>query len=79
MSDFKSQRYIESYKFHHINTRKCRQCKDFSCEKACFKGIYKVVNKDTIPRSTVLEDREDSCLKCHMCTTACKLKAITID
>jgi formate hydrogenlyase subunit 6/NADH:ubiquinone oxidoreductase subunit I len=26
-----------------------------------------------------VEDREDRCVKCHMCTTACKSRAITID
>ena len=40
---------------------------------------YKVINKDSIPRCIVVEDREDRCVKCHMCTTACKLRAITID
>ena len=28
-----NQDNIESYKFHHIDTNKCRQCKDFSCEE----------------------------------------------
>ncbi|GAG26245.1 unnamed protein product, partial [marine sediment metagenome] len=49
------------------------------CEETCFRGIYEVINKDSIPKCTVVEDREDRCVKCHMCTTACKLRAITID
>ncbi|MFW9828977.1 MAG: hypothetical protein ACFFEY_15415 [Candidatus Thorarchaeota archaeon] len=70
---------IESYKFHHIDISKCKLCKDFSCEEACFRGIYEVINKQSIPKCIVVEDREDRCVKCHICTTACKLKAITID
>ena len=70
---------IESYKFHHIDTSKCRKCLSFDCEEACFRGIYKVIDKDTEPKSSVVEEREDMCVKCHMCTTACKLEAITID
>ena len=38
-----------------------------------------VLNKETEPMCVVVEDREDNCVKCHICTTACKLKAITID
>jgi Fe-S-cluster-containing hydrogenase component 2 len=70
---------IEDYKFHHINVSKCSKCSDFACEEACFRGIYKVINKDSTPRCVVVEDREDRCVKCHMCTTACKPRAITID
>ncbi len=73
------QTTIESYKFHHIDTSKCRECKEFSCEEACFRGIYRVINKETIPKCTVVEDWEENCVKCHICTTACKLRAITID
>ncbi|MFX1572123.1 MAG: ferredoxin [Promethearchaeota archaeon] len=70
---------IESYKFHHIDTLKCSECKNFSCEEACFRGIYKVINKNSKPKCTVVKDREEHCVKCHICTTACKSKAITID
>ncbi|MHA2006953.1 MAG: 4Fe-4S dicluster domain-containing protein [Promethearchaeota archaeon] len=79
MSEVEDQNNIESYKFHHVDISKCIQCKDFSCEEVCFRGIYEVINKDSSPRCTVVEDREDNCVKCHMCTTACKFKAITID
>jgi len=79
MSKAEQKEQIESYKFHHIDTSKCAICKDFSCEEACFRGIYEVINKDLTPKSIVVEDREDHCVKCHMCTTACKLRAITID
>lgn len=79
MSKVDQQTTIESYKFHHINTSKCKQCKEFSCEEACFRGIYEVINKETLPKCIVVEDREDRCVKCHICTTACKLKAIIID
>ena len=70
---------IESYKFHHIDTNKCKLCKTFDCEEACFRGIYEVINKDSEPKCIVVEDREGMCVKCHMCTTACKFEAITID
>jgi Fe-S-cluster-containing hydrogenase component 2 len=70
---------IESYKFHHIDTSKCLLCKKFSCENTCFRGIYKVINKESEPKSIIVKDREDLCVKCHMCTTACKLGAIIID
>jgi Fe-S-cluster-containing hydrogenase component 2 len=70
---------IESYKFHHIDVLKCSKCIEFSCEEACFRGIYEVINKDSVPKCIVVEDREDNCVKCHMCTTACKLRAIAID
>ena len=79
MNDTKSQASIESYKFHHIDTSKCLKCEKFSCEEACFRGIYHVINKDTEPKCIVLKEREDRCVKCHICTTACKLEAITID
>ena len=70
---------IESYKFHHIDVSKCLHCKEFSCEDACFRGIYEVIHKGTKPRSVVIEEREEMCVKCHICTTACKARAITID
>ncbi|MFX0017825.1 MAG: hypothetical protein ACFFAK_11250 [Promethearchaeota archaeon] len=79
MSEVKNQPNIESYRFHHIDTNKCRLCKDFSCEEACFRGIYEVINKNDQPKCIVIEEREDRCVKCHICTTACKLRAITID
>lgn len=79
MSEAKDQSHIESYKFHHIDVSKCRDCREFSCEEACFRGIYEVINKDSVPKCVVVEDREDRCVKCHMCTTACKSRAITID
>ncbi|MFX0027542.1 MAG: hypothetical protein ACFE8M_14165 [Candidatus Hermodarchaeota archaeon] len=79
MSEVKYQPNIESYRFHHIDTNKCKQCKDFSCEEACFRGIYEVINKIDQPKCIVIEEREDRCVKCHICTTACKLRAITID
>jgi len=79
MSKAEDQSSIESYKFHHIDVSKCQHCSEFSCEETCFRGIYEVINKDSIPKCTVVEDREDRCVKCHMCTTACKLRAITID
>ena len=65
--------------FHHIDKGKCRLCNEFSCEETCFRGIYEVVNKGSTPECIVVKDREDRCVKCHMCTTACKLRAITID
>ena len=79
MSEVDDRDTIESYKFHHIDISKCEQCKDFSCEEACFRGIYMVINKDSTPKCIVVEDREDRCVKCHICTTACKLKALKID
>ncbi len=79
MNNAQNDANVESYKFHHIDTSKCAQCEGFWCEKACFRGIYEVINKDTTPKSIVVENREDRCVKCHMCTTACKLRAITID
>jgi NAD-dependent dihydropyrimidine dehydrogenase PreA subunit len=79
MSDADKSECIESYKFHHIDTCKCKTCKNFDCEEACFRGIYEVINKENEPKCIVIEDREDMCVKCHMCTTACKLEAITID
>jgi len=79
LSEADDRTTIESYKFHHIDTSKCKYCKEFSCEEACFRGIYEVINKETTPKCIVVEDREDKCVKCHICTTACKFKAITID
>ena len=79
MSEADDRIMIESYKFHHIDTSKCKHCNEFSCEEACFRGIYEVINKESIPKCTVVEDREDMCVKCHICTTACKLKALAID
>ena len=79
MSEAEDKSLIESYKFHHIDVNKCKRCTEFSCEEACFRGIYMVINKDSIPKCIVVKDREDRCVKCHMCTTACKPRAITID
>ncbi|MHA1294879.1 MAG: hypothetical protein ACTSQJ_19760 [Promethearchaeota archaeon] len=67
MSKANNKDYIKSYKFHHIDKNKCHYCRDFWCEKKIQ------------PECIVIEDREDSCIKCHICTTACKSKAITID
>jgi len=79
MSNAEEQKNIANYKFHHIDLDKCKICKDFSCENACFRGIYEVINKESMPKCTVIEDREDRCVKCHICTTLCKLRAILID
>ncbi|MHA1669840.1 MAG: hypothetical protein ACTSV5_04585 [Promethearchaeota archaeon] len=79
MRNAKKSNIIGNHKFHHIDTRKCRMCKSFTCEDACFRGIYEVINKDTEPKCVLVEDREGRCVKCHICTTVCKLKAITID
>jgi len=79
MSEADDRATIESYKFHHIDISKCKHCKEFSCEEACFRGIYEVINKESIPKCIMVEDREDRCVKCHICTTTCKLKALTID
>lgn len=79
MSEADDLKTIESYKFHHIDISKCPQCENFACEEACFRGIYEVINKNSKPKCVVVEDREDRCVKCHICTTACKLEAITID
>ena len=70
---------IESYKFHHIDTSKCKDCSSFACERECFRGVYEVINKDSDPKCVVVTDREDMCVKCHICTTVCKSGAITID
>ena len=70
---------ITNYKFHHIDTSKCKNCKDFSCEDVCFRSIYKIINKATHPECKVILEREDFCVKCHLCTTACKKKAIMIN
>jgi Fe-S-cluster-containing hydrogenase component 2 len=69
----------ESYKFHHIDVSKCLECQSLACEEACFLGIYEVINKETNPKCVVLEEREDRCVKCHICTTACEHEAIIID
>jgi NAD-dependent dihydropyrimidine dehydrogenase PreA subunit len=74
-----NERTIESYKFHHIDTEKCKICKTFACEKVCFRGVYKVLDKDFEPKCTVINEREDFCVKCHLCTTACPADAILID
>ena len=79
MSRAFNQNYIDHYKFHHIDTSKCLKCEDFTCEEACFRGIYKIINRGTVPKCVVIEDREDRCIKCHICTTICKQQAITID
>ncbi|MHA1804655.1 MAG: 4Fe-4S dicluster domain-containing protein [Promethearchaeota archaeon] len=70
---------IESYGFHHIDTSKCKACTTFDCEKACFRGIYEVINKKAEPKCVVVEEREEMCVKCHLCTSSCKHEAITID
>ena len=79
MSEGKDLSKIEHYQFHHINITKCQTCQEFSCEEACFRGIYKVINRESKPKCIVVKKREENCVKCHICTTACKLKAITID
>ena len=79
MSSADNKEAVEDYKFHHIYTDKCRQCKTFDCEEACFRGIYQVINKKTEPKCIVIENKEDRCVKCHICTTQCKLGAISID
>ena len=75
----KEKNMIRSYKFHHIDTSKCKLCKDFSCEDICFRGIYKVINKESNPECIIISEREEFCVKCHLCTTACKKNAIFID
>ena len=79
MSEEPEQANIVDYSFHHIDINKCKICEGFFCEDACFRGIYKVINKESDPMCIVVEGREDHCIKCHICTTACKLRAITID
>ncbi len=79
MTNAPEQTNIVDYKFHHIDIEKCKICKGYFCEDACFRGVYKVINKNTEPMCVVVEEREDHCVKCHICTTACKLRAITID
>ena len=79
MSETPDKSKIVSYKFHHVDVNRCKICEDFSCEEACFRGIYRVIDKETEPKCVVVEEREDNCIKCHICTTACKLRAITID
>jgi NAD-dependent dihydropyrimidine dehydrogenase PreA subunit len=78
-SEIKNHTKILDYKFHHIDISKCENCRDFACEDACFRGIYKVINKDSTPKCIVVEEREENCVKCHICTTECSLRAITID
>ncbi|GAI93138.1 unnamed protein product [marine sediment metagenome] len=58
MNDSQDHSKIVSYKFHHIDINKCKICKDFSCEEACFRGIYEVMKKNSEPQSIVIEDRE---------------------
>ena len=70
---------IESGNFHHIDINKCKKCKTFDCEEACFRGIYEVIHKESEPKCVIIKKKEDRCVKCHICTTACKLGAITID
>lgn len=79
MKDIKDNSKYTHYNFHHIEILKCKDCKDFLCEKVCFRGIYKVINKDSIPECLILSGREAFCVKCHLCTTVCKKKAILID
>lgn len=79
MSKTKKTQAIESYKFHHIDTQRCAHCREFNCVDACFRGVYEVINKDSVPRCIVIPEREDFCVKCHLCTTVCKFKAIKID
>ncbi|TFG02949.1 MAG: hypothetical protein EU539_12665 [Promethearchaeota archaeon] len=79
MSSDTNKPSIENYKFHHIDTAKCKECTDLACEEACFRGVYKIIDGDTNPKCIVLEDREDMCVKCHICTTVCKMRAISID
>jgi Fe-S-cluster-containing dehydrogenase component len=79
MGKTETQSTFESYEFHHIDISKCAHCQEFSCEEACFRGIYEVINKDSTPKCIIVRDREDRCVKCHICTTACKYRAIKID
>ena len=79
MSDSLDKTKIVSYKFHHIDINKCKRCEAYWCDDACFRGIYEVLKKDSEPMCVVVEEGEDNCVKCHICTTACKLRAITID
>ena len=48
---------VEHYKFHHIDISKCSKCRNFACEEACFRGIYQVINKDTIPKCVIVEKK----------------------
>lgn len=79
MRESNQEEKMEHYRFHHIDTEKCKDCKDFSCEEACFRGVYKVINKESTPKCIVVADREGFCVKCHICTTQCKKEAILID
>lgn len=79
MSESKTDEGMEHYKFHHIKTERCKHCSDFLCEEKCFRHIYKVENKESQPKCIIVPGREGFCVKCHICTTVCKSKAITID
>lgn len=70
---------IEHYKFHHIDTSKCRDCEGHWCVDACFRFIYEISDDNDGSKCVVIEDKEDRCVKCHICTTKCKYEAITID
>ena len=79
MTEANTSKRIAHYKFHHIDLNKCRHCKTFDCEEACFYGIYRVINRDLEPQCTVIPEKEDKCIKCHICTSKCKYEAIQID
>ncbi|TFF97832.1 MAG: hypothetical protein EU541_07665 [Promethearchaeota archaeon] len=79
MSKSDNERNIEHYKFHHIDVEKCKNCSDFFCEDKCFRHIYKVENKESEPKCVLVPGREGFCIKCHICTTVCRFKAIRID
>ncbi|MEJ2248747.1 MAG: 4Fe-4S binding protein [Candidatus Lokiarchaeota archaeon] len=79
MTEVSEKDLVENYKFHHIDTEKCKSCKTYACEQVCFRGVYKVINKDMEPKCTVVNEREEFCVKCHLCTTACPQDAIFID
>ena len=79
MTEVNKKSSVDSYKFHHIDTNKCRTCKTYACEQVCFRGVYKVQNKERTPKCVVVDEREDFCVKCHLCTTACPQDAIIID
>ena len=64
--------------FHKINAEKCLTCRTYDCEDACFRGVYKVINKEFAPQCTVVKEKESFCVKCHLCTTDCKYGAIDI-
>ena len=79
MSKVNEKNGTESYKFHHIDVRKCLECDSFACEDKCFRGVYEVLDKENRPRCVVIDEREEMCVKCHICTTACPHGAIVID